>query len=90
MKLTNRYGQNFLLNDNVVKKFIDSSLITSNDSVYEIGTGHGILTKNLCEKAKSVVSSEIDSDLYNLCTNIIIIIIDVNNQNDLIYSYIAK
>ncbi|HIM82846.1 MAG: ribose ABC transporter permease [Thaumarchaeota archaeon] len=69
MKLTNRYGQNFLINDNVIKKFIDSSLITSDDSVYEIGTGHGILTKNLCEKAKSVVSSEIDSDLYNLCTN---------------------
>ncbi len=68
MKLTNRYGQNFLINDNVVKKFIDSSLITSNDSVYEIGTGHGILTKNLCEKAKLVVSSEIDSDLYNLCS----------------------
>ena len=65
MKLTNRYGQNFLVNEDVVNKFITHSSITSLDSVYEIGTGYGILTKHLCEKAKSVVSSEIDSNLYN-------------------------
>ena len=65
MKLTNRYGQNFLVNEAVVNKFITHSSITSLDSVYEIGTGNGILTKHLCEKANSVVSSEIDSNLYN-------------------------
>ena len=65
MKLTNRYGQNFLVNEDVVNKFITYSSITSLDSVYEIGTGNGILTKHLCEKANSVVSSEIDSNLYN-------------------------
>ena len=65
MKLTNRYGQNFLVNEDVVNKFITYSSITSLDSVYEIGTGNGTLTKHLCEKAKSVVSSEIDSNLYN-------------------------
>ena len=65
MKLTNRYGQNFLVNEAVVNKFITYSSITSLDSVYEIGTGNGIITKHLCEKAKSVVSSEIDSNLYN-------------------------
>ena len=67
MKLTNRYGQNFLVNEDVVNKFITYSSITSLDSVYEIGTGNGTLTKHLCEKAKSVVSSEIDSNLYNSC-----------------------
>ncbi|MBH58967.1 MAG: ribose ABC transporter permease [Thaumarchaeota archaeon] len=65
MKLTNRYGQNFLVNESIVDKFIENSSITSHDSIYEIGTGNGILTKHLCEKAKSVVSSEIDSNLYN-------------------------
>ena len=65
MKLTNRYGQNFLVNEDVVNKFITYSSITSLDSVYEIGTGNGTLTKHLCEKAKSVVSSEIDTNLYN-------------------------
>ena len=65
MKLTNRYGQNFLVNEDVVNKFITYSSITSLDSVYEIGTGNGTLTKHLCEKAKSVVSSEIDPNLYN-------------------------
>ena len=65
MKLTNRYGQNFLVNEDVVNKFITHSSITSLDSVYEIGTGYGILTKHLCEKAKSVVSSEIDPNLYH-------------------------
>ena len=65
MKLTNRYGQNFLVNEDVVNKFITYSSITSLDSVYEIGTGNGILTRHLCKKAKSVVSSEIDSNLYN-------------------------
>ena len=40
MKLTNRYGQNFLVNEDVVNKFITYSSITSLDSVYEIGTGN--------------------------------------------------
>ena len=65
MKLTYIYVQYFLVNESIVDKFIENSSITSHDSIYEIGTGNGILTKHLCEKAKSVVSSEIDSNLYN-------------------------
>ena len=69
MKSNNRYGQNFLINDDTVKKFIEQAKITSFDSVYEIGTGNGILTKSLCKQAKYVVSSEIDPYLYNLSLN---------------------
>lgn len=66
MKLRNKLGQNFLINNNVAKKLVDCALITDTDSVYEIGTGQGILTEYLCKKAKSVISSEIDFSLYKL------------------------
>ena len=57
MKSNNRYGQNFLINDDTVKKFIEQAKITSLDSVYEIGSGNGIVTKSLCKQAKYVVEN---------------------------------
>lgn len=44
---------------------MESAQITSKDTVLEIGTGPGILTPLLCEKAKSVISIEADEKLYS-------------------------
>ena len=63
-----RYSQNFLRNNQLVKNLLDKSSIYSNDIVYEIGAGDGIITKELLKKAKRVVAFELDRNLYDKLT----------------------
>ena len=44
-------GQNFLINQDVVDKIVESSDITKQDLVIEIGPGIGTLAKELLKKA---------------------------------------
>jgi 16S rRNA (adenine1518-N6/adenine1519-N6)-dimethyltransferase len=60
-------GQHFLVDGNAVKKIIALSKIDGNDVVYEVGSGHGILTNELCKISKFVHSFEIDPYLYYNC-----------------------
>ena len=62
-KMTKSLGQNFLINENILDKIIESADISSDDVVLEIGTGIGTLTQRLCEKAKKVIAVEIDKNL---------------------------
>jgi len=48
----------------IVEKLIEAAEITKNETVYEAGTGEGTLTNELCKRAKSVVSFEIDRHLF--------------------------
>lgn len=54
-------GQNFLIDEGVLKSMINRSEIDSSANVLEIGPGFGTLTQKLCMCAKKVVSVEIDS-----------------------------
>jgi 16S rRNA (adenine1518-N6/adenine1519-N6)-dimethyltransferase len=65
MKRRQRLGQHFLKSQNITEKIIQSAQITPKDIVLEIGTGLGILTPLLCERAKSVTSIEADESLYS-------------------------
>lgn len=56
-------GQNFISDKNLLNGIVSDSGITSDDVVVEIGTGAGTLTKALCEKAKKVISFEVDERL---------------------------
>ena len=47
-------GQNFLINNEVVENIVNSSEISQDDMVIEIGPGLGTLTKYLLEKAVKV------------------------------------
>lgn len=58
-----KYGQNFLKDENILRKIVTTADITQNDLVIEIGSGSGALTKYLCLNAKYVISYEIDSSL---------------------------
>jgi 16S rRNA (adenine1518-N6/adenine1519-N6)-dimethyltransferase len=60
-------GQHFLVDSNIIKKIIALSKIDSNDVVYEVGSGNGILTNELCKISKFVHSFEIDPYLYFNC-----------------------
>lgn len=58
-----KYGQNFLIDTNVLDKIIASADITKEDCVLEIGPGIGTMTQYLAESAKEVVAVEIDKAL---------------------------
>lgn len=61
-----RFGQNFLIDDGILKNIIDSSNIGRNDLVIEIGPGLGNLTEYLLEKANHVLLIEIDKNMINI------------------------
>lgn len=58
-----RYGQNFLVDANILEKIIRAAGIDANDCVLEIGPGIGTMTQYLCEHAREVVAVEIDPKL---------------------------
>lgn len=57
------FGQNFLIDANILDAIIDSAQVEQGDCVLEIGPGIGSLTQVLAERAKKVVAVEIDSHL---------------------------
>ncbi len=58
-----KYGQNFLIDENTVRKIVLKAGVTKEDTVLEIGPGIGTMTQILCEESKKVVAVEIDSKL---------------------------
>ncbi len=61
-----KYGQNFLIDANILEKIIAAAGIDRNDCVLEIGPGIGTMTQYLCENAREVVAVEIDKKLIPL------------------------
>ncbi len=57
-------AQNFLAKRHLAVTIVRESSITPEDTVYEIGPGTGILTKELITRARRVVSIEKDRRLY--------------------------
>ena len=58
-----KYGQNFLIDANILEKIIDAAGVCETDCVLEIGPGIGTMTQYLCEHAREVVAVEIDRKL---------------------------
>lgn len=58
-----QFGQNFIYDTNLLKAIVSDACVTNTDEVLEIGVGTGSLTKQICLKAKKVVSYEIDKSL---------------------------
>ena len=93
IKANKSLGQNFLINSEVVENIVNSSEITDEDRVVEIGPGLGTLTKYLLEKAGKVLCVELDSkmikilqDRFSIYDNFEVINADVLklNLNDII------
>ena len=59
-------GQNFLINNDVVENIVNSSEISQDDMVIEIGPGLGTLTKYLLEKAGKVLCIELDKKMIEI------------------------
>jgi len=58
-----KFSQNFLLDENIIKKIITESEIDENSYVIEVGPGLGALTKHIVKIAKKVLLYEVDKDL---------------------------
>ena len=58
-----KFGQNFLVDTNVVRKIVSDIDVKPNSLVIEVGCGDGRLTKFLCEKFDHVLGYEIDLDV---------------------------
>lgn len=66
IKANKSLGQNFLINQEVVDKIVESSEITEEDLVIEIGPGLGTLTKKLLENAGKVICIELDKNMLTI------------------------
>jgi 16S rRNA (adenine1518-N6/adenine1519-N6)-dimethyltransferase len=62
-KIAKKFGQNFLVDESILKAIIDCSELSKDDCVLEIGPGLGVMTQALCEKAGKVLAVEIDRKL---------------------------
>ncbi len=63
MIIRKKLGQHFLNSNSIAKSIVSEAKITKNDIVFELGTGLGILTPLLCEKANKVISIDVDEKL---------------------------
>lgn len=55
-----RLGQNFLIDPSCIDAILETSNITKEDTVIEIGPGLGFVTEKLVEVAKKVIAIELD------------------------------
>lgn len=62
-RMQKKYGQNFLIDGNILAKIVEAAQITKEDCVLEIGPGIGTMTQYLAEAAGRVVAVEIDREL---------------------------
>ena len=59
-------GQNFITDGNLLSAIVSDSGVDSGDTVVEIGTGAGTLTRAIAAKAKKVFSFELDKNLISV------------------------
>lgn len=62
-RMQKKYGQNFLIDGNILTKILEAAQITEEDCVLEIGPGIGTMTQRLAEAAGRVIAVEIDREL---------------------------
>lgn len=83
-----KFGQNFIIDENVIHSILNKAKVDENCMVIEIGPGAGSLTYQLSKKAKNVLCYEIDQTLkdvlkFNLkdCNNVDVIYEDFLEAN---------
>ncbi len=64
-----KFGQNFIIDENIIDSIINKSDIDKNTLVIEVGPGAGSLTYKLAENSKNVICYEIDTTLKDILAN---------------------
>lgn len=62
-KFKKQFGQNFIIDENIINNIIEKSQIDNDTMVIEVGPGAGSLTSKLAYNAKNVLCYEIDKDV---------------------------
>lgn len=62
-KFSKSLGQNFLIDQNILNKIVDSAELTENSTAIEIGPGIGVLTQEMAKRCRKVIAVEIDDTL---------------------------
>ena len=63
LRADKRLGQNFLIDEKIVKKIVEAAELKASDTVLEVGPGIGTLTQGLALTGASVVAVELDKRL---------------------------
>src|SRR3972149_5944164 len=63
-----KFGQNFLIDLNLLRILAESAQLSANDVVLEIGTGMGSLTALMAPHVAAVVTVEIDPRMFQLAS----------------------
>lgn len=63
LRADKKLGQNFLIDETVVRRIIEAAELTPEDTVLEVGPGIGTLTQGLAESGADVVAVELDKRL---------------------------
>ncbi|MGR3311259.1 MAG: 16S rRNA (adenine(1518)-N(6)/adenine(1519)-N(6))-dimethyltransferase RsmA [Candidatus Brocadiales bacterium] len=66
VRLKKHWGQNFLIDQNILQFIVRSAELSCNDIVLEIGAGTGSLTRLIAEKAGHVFAVEMDRKLFEI------------------------
>lgn len=66
IRANKRYGQNFLIDDNVLENIVEASGVSNDDLVIEIGPGLGNLTEYILNSAKYAILIEIDPKMIEV------------------------
>ena len=68
IKAKKSLGQNFLKEDAILQRIVESAKLSKNDVVIEIGPGHGALTEKLAKVCEKVIAIELDDRLIPILT----------------------
>lgn len=63
LRADKKLGQNFLIDETVVRRIVEAAELTPEDTVLEVGPGIGTLTQGLAESGANVVAVELDKRL---------------------------
>jgi 16S rRNA (adenine1518-N6/adenine1519-N6)-dimethyltransferase len=61
-----RFGQNFLIDKNVLRKILEAAELSKEDVVLEVGSGIGNLTIELAKRVKKVIAVEKDKRMIEI------------------------
>ena len=63
LRADKKLGQNFLIDENVVRQIVEAAELSEAETVLEVGPGIGTLTQGLAESKAKVVAVELDTRL---------------------------
>lgn len=63
LRADKKLGQNFLIDEDIVRRIVEAAELTPADKVLEVGPGIGTLTQGLAESGADVVAVELDKRL---------------------------